>query len=283
VRRGHTRSRLLTVWALVVFAFLYVPIGVVVVYAFNANRQVALWTGFTTHWFGDALRDPVYTSALTTSLKIALVSAVLSTVLGTAAALGLARAGRAARLPFDTLVYLTLAVPEIVFAVAALIFFVQVRGSDPTGLLPSLGWITVALSHAVVGTSLVTLVVRARFVAMTSHLEEASFDLGAGPLATFRQITLPRLAPAALAGFLLAFVFSFDDYVLTVFTSGTTQTWPIVIYTSVRFGISPQVNALAALMLLVTVAAMVLAAVVLRRSRTTNDAQDGLGGAFGFR
>jgi ABC-type spermidine/putrescine transport system permease subunit II len=255
----------LAVWAVAVFLFLYVPIVIVVVYAFNANRHVTLWTGFSTHWFGDALRDPAYTDAVAVSLKIALTAAVASTVVGTAAALGLARARRAARVPFDVLVYLTLAVPEVVIAVASLTYYVQIHANDPSGAFPTLGWRTIALSHMVFGASLVTLIVRARFVGIPGQLAEASFDLGAGPVATFRQITLPQLAPAIVGGFLLAFVFSFDDYVTSVFTAGTTQTWPMVIYSSVRFGISPKVNALAAVMLVVTLTAGLLAALALRR------------------
>jgi len=116
---------LLTGWAMLVYAFLYAPIVVVVVFAFNSNRQVTIWHGFTTHWFADAWNDPVFRSALTTSLRIAFASSVLSTVLGTAAALALGRMRRRWRLPFDALVYLTLVVPEIVIAVASLIFFVR--------------------------------------------------------------------------------------------------------------------------------------------------------------
>ena len=118
-------QRVLTGWAMLVYTFLYAPIVVVVIFAFNSNRQVTIWRGFTTHWFGDAWNDPVYRSALTTSLRIALVSSLLSTVLGTAAALALGRMHRRWRLPFDALVYLTLVVPEIVIAVASLIFFVR--------------------------------------------------------------------------------------------------------------------------------------------------------------
>src|SRR6476469_10029523 len=162
---------------MLVYAFLYAPIVVVVVFAFNSNQHVTVWNGFTTHWFGDAWNNPVYRSALTTSLRIALASAIISTILGTAAALALSRMRRRWRMPFDALVYLTLVVPEIVIAVASLIFFVRFH---------------------------------ARFVGMESALEEASFDLGAGPLSTFRQITLPRLYPAVLAAAMLSFVFSFD-------------------------------------------------------------------------
>ena len=253
-------------WAIAVLMFLYVPIVVVVVYAFNDNRHVTLWTGFTNHWFGDALNDSTYTNAVKVSLKIAVASAILSTTLGSAAALGLARGRRLVRMPFDVLTYLALAVPEIVIAVAGLAYFVQARANDPTGLFPALGWQTVVLGHTIFGTAVVAIVVRARVVGMPAHLEEVGRDLGAGPVATFYYVTLPQLYPAVGAGFLLAFVFSFDDYVMSAFTSGTTQTWPMVIYSSVRFGISPKVNALAAIMLVVTIAAGVVAILIMRAS-----------------
>jgi ABC-type spermidine/putrescine transport system permease subunit II len=171
------------------------------------------------------------------------------------------------RAPFDSLVYLTLVVPEIVIAVASLIFFVQVRNYIPA--FPPLGAWTVFLGQVVFGSSLSMLVIRARFVGMGDSLEEAGYDLGSGRLATFRQITLPRLFPAILSAALLSFTFSFDDYVLPAFTNGTTNTWPIVLYSAVRFGITPAVNALATLMLLATIVVIAITGMVLRRSRVT--------------
>jgi len=281
--RAHLGARrLLSAWACFVYLFLYVPIVLVVVYAFNKNRDVGLWTGFTTHWFGDALGDSQYTSALETSAKIALLSSLFATILGTAAALALARMRKAARAPFDVLVYLTLVVPEIVIAVASLIFFVQAHQRVGT-LIPGPGWVAIMLAHMVFSISLVTLIVRARFVGMGSTLEEASFDLGAAPLATFRQVTLPRLLPAILAGFLLSFTFSFDDYVLSQFTAGpSTETWPILVFAAVRFGITPKLNAFASVMLLVTLLALLLAGLVLRRSRGTTGETESLAGGLGL-
>jgi len=266
---------------MLVYTFLYAPIVVVVIFAFNSNRQVTIWHGFTTHWFGDAWNNQIYRSALETSLRIALASSLLSTVLGTAAALALARMRRRWRMPFDALVYLTLVVPEIVIAVASLIFFVRFHARFAT--FPLLGQTTILLGHTVFNASLVTLIVRARFVGMGSTLEEASFDLGAGPLSTFRQITLPRLYPAVVAAAMLSFVFSFDDYVLSAFTAGgTTQTWPMVVFAAVRFGVTPAINAFATLMLLVTLSVLVLTGLVLRRARATGPADGGLGETLGL-
>jgi spermidine/putrescine transport system permease protein/putrescine transport system permease protein len=274
-------GRVLTGWAMLVYTFLYAPIAVVVIFAFNNNRQVTIWHGFTTHWFGDAWNNQIYRSALATSLRIALASSLLSTILGTAAALALARMQRRWRMPFDALVYLTLVVPEIVIAVASLIFFVRFHARFAT--FPLLGQTTILLGHTVFNASLVTLIVRARFVGMGSTLEEASFDLGAGPLSTFRQITLPRLYPAVLAAAMLSFVFSFDDYLLSAFTAGgTTQTWPMVVFAAVRFGVTPAINAFATLMLLVTLSVLALTGLVLRRARATGPADGGLGETLGL-
>ncbi len=251
--------QLLGGYSALVYAFLFLPILVVVVYAFNDSRIVTIWDGFTTRWFGEALQDESITSAIGRSLRIALASAIVATVFGTAAAIGLSRAPRRIRVPFDVLVFLTLVVPELVIAVSALIFFVNV-GFE-------LGTVTMFLAHTIFNASLVMLVVRARFVSMGSTLEEASLDLGASALATFRQVTLPRLMPAVVAGGLLAFTFSFDDVIISNFTAGAgNDTWPLRILSALRFGLSPQLNAAATMMLAVTLLGLVTAAVVLRVS-----------------
>jgi spermidine/putrescine transport system permease protein/putrescine transport system permease protein len=227
--------------------------------------NISVWNGFTTCWFSAGLHDPTYIPAIVVSLQIAAEAAVISTVLGLCAALALARMKPRFRAPFDALVYLTLVVPEIVIAVASLIFFVQARHYFHA--FPSLGRVTILIGQVVFNASVAMLIIRARFVGMGDTLEEAAYDLGSGPLATFRQVTLPRLLPAIVAATLLSFTFSFDDYVVPAFTNGTTNTWPIVLYSAVRFGLTPAVNALATIMLGVTVAAVVITAVILRRSR----------------
>jgi spermidine/putrescine transport system permease protein/putrescine transport system permease protein len=274
-------------WAVLTFAFLYLPILVMALFAFNKPSAAALatfhgknvcaipptqignitvWNGFTTCWFSAGLHDPTYIPAIIVSLKIAFLASVISTALGLCAALALARMRPRLRAPFDSLVYLTLVVPEIVIAVASLIWFVKVR-ADVTNVMPSLGFWTILLGQVVFNASVAMLIIRARFVGMGDLLEQAGYDLGSGPLATFRQITLPRLSPAIVAAALLSFTFSFDDYVLPAFTNGTTNTWPIVLFSAVRFGLTPAVNALATIMLGVTVLAIAVTAFVLRRSR----------------
>ncbi|TML67955.1 MAG: ABC transporter permease [Actinobacteria bacterium] len=272
-RSAVTGKRALTGWAVLVYLFLYVPILLVVVFAFNKSRDVTLWKGFTTSWFGKAIHDPAYLPAIKTSFKIATVNSIVATILGTMAALALARMRRA-----------TLVVPVIVIAVASLIFFSQAH--EHVSAFPALGWKTILLAHVVFNASLVMLIVRARFVGMGSTLEEASFDLGAGPISTFRQVTLPRLFPAVLAGALLAFTFSFDDYVLSNFTAGaTTQTWPMVIFAAVRFGVTPAINALATMMLGVTFVLIIATGIVLRRgakSAGSAEREKGLAGVLGL-
>jgi spermidine/putrescine transport system permease protein len=251
--------RALGAWALLVYVFLYAPIAIVVLYAFNGGREALTWEGFSTKWFGEALRDPSITEPFRNSLVIAGLNAVIACVLGTALALAISRMRRGIRVPIDTLVYMTLVTPEIVFGISALIFFVE------AGI--SLGLKTILISHVVFNASIVALIVRARFVGMGQELEEASYDLGAGPLSTFRQVTLPRLAPAILAGGLLAFTFSFDDFITSFFVAGAgATTLPIRIFSSVRFGTSPVINATAAMILGLTIVAIVLAYLVLRRT-----------------
>jgi len=284
--RRLTAKQGFTAWALVVYAFLFLPILVMAVFAFNKPSPAALatfhgssvcsipptqvgnitvWNGFTGCWFSAGLHDPTYIPAILTSLQIAAEAAIIATALGLCAALALARMKPRLRAPFDTLVYLTLVVPEIVIAVASLIFFVQAHNLFPA--FPGLGKATILFGQVVFNASVAMLIIRARFVGMGDTLEEAAYDLGSGPLATFRQITLPRLLPAIVAAGLLSFTFSFDDYVIPAFTNGTTNTWPIVLYSAVRFGLTPAVNALATIMLGVTLAAVVITGVVLRRSR----------------
>jgi ABC-type spermidine/putrescine transport system permease subunit II len=299
VLRVATAKTGFTVWAVIVFVFLYLPILVMALFAFNkpsaaalANYSgtdycslspdkignIAVWNGFTTCWFGAGLHDPTYIPAIITSAEIAAIAAVIATILGLCAALALARMSPRARIPFDILVYLTLVVPEIVIAVASLIFFVQAKVVLP--FFPPLGFWTILLAQVVFNASLSMLIIRARFVGMGDTLEEAAYDLGSGPLSTFWQVTLPRLMPAIVAAALLSFTFSFDDYVVPAFVNGTTNTWPIVLYSAVRFGITPAVNALATIMLVLTALAVVVTAIVLRqsRARTTVGADANRGG-----
>jgi spermidine/putrescine transport system permease protein len=243
---------------ILVYVFLYAPIAIVVIYAFNDSRLVEVWRGFGLSWWGEAWRDESYRRALIVSLGTASANAVVATALGTAAAIGLRNVGRRTRSAFDAFMYSTLIVPEIVIAIASLLFFVTVG-------LP-LGPVAIVITHAVFNTSVVTLVCRARLAGMDRSLEEASADLGATRWGTFRQVTLPQLFPAVLAGGLLAFTFSFDDVVLSTFVSSPgSTTLPIRVFSELRFGLSPKANVVATSMLAITLTAIVTAQILLRR------------------
>jgi spermidine/putrescine transport system permease protein len=242
------------------FIFLYLPILVVVIYAFNNSRLVQVWEEFGLEWWGRTWADESITRALTLSLWTAGVNAVLAAVLGTAAAIGLRNVGRRSRLAFDSVMYTTLIVPEIVIAIASLLFFVTVG-------LP-LGPLAIIITHAVFNTSVVALVCRARLAGMDRSLEEASADLGATKWRTFWGVTFPQLRPAVVAGALLAFTFSFDDVVLSTFVSAPgSTTLPLRVFAELRFGLTPKANVVATTMLAITLVAIVTAQVLIRRER----------------
>jgi spermidine/putrescine transport system permease protein len=262
LRRAGDRltDRTLRGFGIATYLFLYLPILVVVVYAFNESRLVQVWRGFGLEWWGRTWADESITRALTLSLWTATVNAVAAAFLGTAAALGLRNVGRRSRVAFDSVMYTTLIVPEIVIAIASLLFFVTVG-------LP-LGPLAIIITHVVFNTSVVALVCRARLAGMDRSLEEASADLGASKWNTFWGVTFPQLRPAVVAGALLAFTFSFDDVVLSTFVSAPgSTTLPLRVFSELRFGLTPKANVVATTMLAITLAAIVTAQILIRRER----------------
>jgi spermidine/putrescine transport system permease protein len=251
--RGHT---------ILVYAFLYLPIFVVVLFAFNdTNRRVTAWDGFSVKWFGVALGDSVVQKAVFNSFAVAIPNAILATAFGTMAALGLQRASKSVRLVFDALTYTSIIVPEIVIALSTLVLFATGFDAVETvfGIKVNFGHPTIIAAHVLFNTSLVLLLVRARLSGMDRTLVEASADLFATPWRTFRQITLPMLLPAIVAGFLLAFTFSFDDYVITTFVSGPgSSTLPLFIFGQVKRGVTPETNAVAAMILAFTIGMLLI-------------------------
>jgi spermidine/putrescine transport system permease protein len=253
---------------LLVYAFLYLPIAIVVLFAFNdTDRRVTYWGGFSTKWFGIALGDSVVMRALTNSFIVAIPNAILATLFGTMAALGLQRVGRKVRLAFDSLTYTSIIVPEVVIALSTLVLFAT--GFDLFeslfGARLNLGHPTIIAAHVLFNSSLVLLLVRARLSGMDRTLVEASSDLFATPWRTFRQITFPMLLPAIVAGFLLAFTFSFDDYVITTFVSGPgSSTLPLFIFGQVRRGVTPETNAVATMILAFTIGMLFIGQLILR-------------------
>jgi putrescine transport system permease protein len=240
-------------------AFLYLPIVILVVYSFNASRLVTVWGGWSTRWYAALLEDEALREAALTSLGIALVSASAATVLGTLAALALTRLGRfRGRLPFSAMIYAPLVMPEVITGLSLLLLFVAVDFNR--------GFWTVTIGHATLTMCFVAVVVQARLIDFDRSLEEAAMDLGCPPARTFLTVTLPLIAPAVAAGFLLAFSLSLDDLVIASFTTGPgATTLPIRIYSDVRLGVKPEINAVCTIMIAVVAVAMIAASLLTRR------------------
>jgi putrescine transport system permease protein len=243
------------------FAFLYVPIALVVLYSFNASRLVTVWGGFSTRWYGELLGNRQLVESAETSLAIAVTSAAIATLLGTAIALALARYGNFRLRTFLTAsVYAPLVMPEVIIGLALLMTFVSL------GL--ERGFWTVVIAHATLGLCYVTVIVRARFADLDQALEEAAMDLGAGPVSTFVRVTLPLIAPSVIGGFLLAATISLDDLIIASFTSGPgSTTLPMRIYSAVRLGVTPQINAISTLMIAAVGVMLLLFAIAMRGRR----------------
>ncbi|MFL9828516.1 ABC transporter permease [Rhodoplanes sp. SY1] len=241
-------------------AFLYVPILILVVYSFNDSRLVTVWGGFSTRWYVALLEDRALQEAALTSLGIALASATLATVLGTLAALALTRLGRfRGRLPFAAMIYAPLVMPEVITGLSLLLLFVAVGFER--------GAATVTIAHTTLTMCFVAVVVQSRLAGFDRSLEEAAQDLGCPPLRTFLIVTLPVIAPGIAAGFLLAFSLSLDDLVIASFTSGPgATTLPIRIYSEVRLGVKPEINAVCTIFIAVTALVVILASLATRRA-----------------
>jgi spermidine/putrescine transport system permease protein len=251
-----------------VYLFLYVPIIIVIVYSFNSSRQVLVWGTLSTKWYGSAWADPQVMGPLKTSLIVALLTSTLATIFGTLAALAIGRAPRVLRYGFEALVYTSLIVPEVVIALASLLFLNGAFGGlRDIGIRVGFGIPTIVAGHVLYNLSIVILIVRARMAGMDRTLVEASADLFATPWRTFTGVTLPQLAPAILAGALLSFTFSMDDVVLSTFLSGVgSTTLPMRVFSMIRFGVTPVVNAISTAMLVVTLTA-ILTSLALTRGR----------------
>ncbi len=251
------------------FAFLYGPIASVIVYSFNASRLVTVWAGFSTRWYVELLSNDQIRNAALTSFEIALISATGALILGTLAGFVLSRYRRfAGRTIFGGLITGPLVMPEVITGLSLLLLFVAL--GQAIGWPKERGVLTIAIAHITLGMAYVSVVVEARLSSFDRSLEEAALDLGAKPAKVFAVITLPLIAPALVAGWLLAFTLSLDDLVIASFTSGpSATTLPMVIFSSVRMGVSPQINALATLLLVAVAAAVLIAGRILARTRNS--------------
>lgn len=259
-RRGSgsfDRPRFLKVFAIAVYAFLFTPILVVILFSFNSIKSLNTFEGFSLRWYEEFLNDPTLRESLFTSLEIAFLTMIAATILGTALAIGLVRS-RARWAPgANVLMLVPLVVPEIVTGISALLIFSQV------GI--ALSFWTIVVAHITFSISYVTIVVRARLVSISKEVEEAAMDLGASRWQSVRMVLLPALWPSVVAAGLLVFVFSFDDFVLSFFTTGEElQPLPVRIWSAIRFGLSPTINAIGTLMMVVSLAAIALAVLLPR-------------------
>jgi putrescine transport system permease protein len=234
-------------------AFLYLPIVILVIYSFNASRLVAVWGGWSMHWYTELAADAPLLESAFISLRIALISASAATLLGTLAAVVLVRFGRfRGRLPFAAMIYAPLVMPEVITGLSMLLLFVAISIDR--------GFWTVVIAHSTMAMCFVAVIVQSRLVDFDMSLEEAAMDLGASPLKTFVAITLPLILPAIAASWMLAFALSIDDLVIASFTTGPgATTLPIRIYSQVRLGVSPEMNAVCTVMIVVVGVAVIAA------------------------
>jgi spermidine/putrescine transport system permease protein len=260
----------MALYAAFIYVFLYAPIALIVFFSFNAGRYAMDWQGFSIAWYGKAFTNPLIVEALLTSLTIAGSTAFLSAIIGTLTALGLERASGWIRQIFDGLIYIAIMVPGIVIGISTLIAFVTLFDAINPAVERVLSWRfqmgtwTVIAAHVLFNIAVVCLLVRARLTGMDRSLVEASEDLYATPFGTFRQVVLPLLAPSILAGFLLAFTFSFEDFIIAFFVAGPNITLPIYVFSSIRRGITPEINAVGAVVLLSSFALLIVAQFLLR-------------------
>jgi spermidine/putrescine transport system permease protein len=242
---GKVPDRALLLFAALMYLFLYAPILVLVFFSFNSSRSTQVWTGFSTEWYGELIRDQSILDAFRTSMIVGVTATAIATVIGTLTALALTRHTFRGKTFADSTIYAATVMPEIVVGVSLLVFFVAAA--------IGLGVVTIIIAHVSFTISFVTIVVRARLSGMDRSVEEAAQDLGANPVETFLRVTLPLILPGVMAGALLAFTLSFDDFVITFFVSGVeSSTLPIKIWSMIRFGVSPAINALSTVVLVAT-------------------------------
>ncbi|QBF29719.1 ABC transporter permease [Thalassococcus sp. S3] len=242
------------------FAFLYLPMLILITYSFNESRLVTVWAGFSTRWYGELFQNEAFLDAAWVTLKVAVFSSTLATVLGTMAAYVLVRGGRfAGRTLFSGMIYAPLVMPEVITGLSLLLLFIGI-GLDR-------GVLTIVLAHTTFSMCYVSVVVSSRLVTFDRSLEEAALDLGCSPLEAFRLVTLPIIAPAVISGWLLAFTLSLDDLVIASFTAGpAATTLPIKIFSAVRLGVSPEINALSTILIGIVALGVISASLVSKRN-----------------
>lgn len=242
------------------FAFLYLPMVILIAYSFNESKLVTVWAGFSTKWYGELLQNEAFLDAAWVTIKVAVMSSTLATVLGTMAAYVLVRGGRfMGRTLFSGMIYAPLVMPEVITGLSLLLLFIGI-GLDR-------GVLTIVLAHTTFSMCFVSVVVSSRLLSFDRALEEAALDLGCSPFEAFRLVTLPIIAPAVISGWLLAFTLSLDDLVIASFTAGpSATTLPIKIFSAVRLGVSPEINALSTIMIAIVTVGVIAASLVSKRN-----------------
>lgn len=250
------------------FAFLYIPMVILVIYSFNESKLVTVWAGFSTKWYGELLQNEAFLDAAWVTLKVAFFSSTLATVLGTMAAYVLVRRGRfMGRTLFSGMIYAPLVMPEVITGLSLLLLFISI-GLDR-------GVLTIVLAHTTFAMCYVSVVVSSRLVTFDESLEEAALDLGASPWEAFRLVTLPIIAPAVVSGWLLAFTLSLDDLVIASFTAGpSATTLPIKIFSSVRLGVSPEINALSTIIIAIVTVGVISASLISKHQITKREREE---------
>jgi len=250
------------------FAFLYLPMVILIVYSFNESKLVTVWAGFSTKWYGELIRNEAFLDAAWVTLRVALVSSTIATVLGTMAAYVLVRAGRfAGRMLFSGMIYAPLVMPEVITGLSLLLLFIGI-GLDR-------GIFTIILAHTTFSMCYVSVVVSSRLTTFDRSLEEAALDLGCSPAQAFRLVTLPIIAPAVISGWLLAFTLSLDDLVIASFTAGpSATTLPIKIWSAVRLGVSPEINALSTILIAIVTVGVISASLITKRASLRQQAEE---------
>lgn len=251
MKKRSISKTLLSCYSLLIYVVLYLPIIILIIFSFNNSRINAVWSGFTLKWYVGLTQNVSVIEAMKNSLFIALISTCISTVIGTLAAVGMYKYNFKGKTILDGLLYVPIIIPEIVMGISLLMFFSSLKFSQ--------GLASLILAHITFSISYVVVTVRSRLKGLDKSIEEAAMDLGANHLTTFVKITLPLIVPGIVAGALLAFILSLDDVIISFFVSGPgVTTLPLQIFSMVRFGVSPEINAISTIMLFVTLSIVII-------------------------
>ncbi|WP_438955818.1 ABC transporter permease [Cognatiyoonia sp.] len=254
------------------FAFLYIPMIILIVYSFNASKLVTVWAGFSTKWYGELFQNEAFLDAAWVTLRVGFISSTIATILGTMAAFVLVRSGRfLGRMLFSGMIYAPLVMPEVITGLSLLLLFISI-GLDR-------GVTTIVLAHATFSMCYVSVVVSSRMASFDQSLEEAAYDLGCTGWDAFKSVTLPIIAPAVFSGWLLAFTLSLDDLVIASFTAGpSSTTLPIKIFSSVRLGVTPEINALSTIIISLVTIGVIVASITSKRALVRRQREEQMAG-----